>query len=116
MRRKKLDKRLSRILESISEERRILAEDMLHEAAFLTKTMADLKADIEANGATELFKQGSNEINRPSASFQAYIAAVAKFTALVGKVAHLLPREAEKDLGGVETWLRQYDNNAAVEQ
>ena len=116
MRRKKLDKRLSKILENISDEKRILAEDMLHEAAFLTKTMAGLKTDIEANGATELFKQGSNELNRPSASFQAYIAAVAKYTALMGKIAHLLPKDTVKELGGVETWLRQYDNNAAVEQ
>ncbi|MCR5812871.1 MAG: hypothetical protein K6G15_00055 [Desulfovibrio sp.] len=113
MRSKKLNKRLSKVLENISEERRILAEDMLHEAAFLIKTMTGLKADIEANGATELFKQGSNEINRPSASFQAYIAAVAKYTALVGKIAKLLPEDTKKDLGGVESWLRQYNNSNA---
>lgn len=114
MRRKKLNKRLSSILETLSEEKRLLAEDMLLEVMFLTRTMQTLKADITENGATELFKQGSNELIRPSASFQAYIAAVAKYTALVGKVVNLLPKEKAAELGGVESWLRQYDNNAAL--
>ncbi len=113
MRRKKLDKRLSKVLAATSEEKRILAEDVLGEMAFLSQVMGDLKADIAENGATEVFRQGSNELDRPSASFQAYIAAVAKFTALVGKVTHLLPKQEVKELSGVETWLRQYDSNNA---
>lgn len=113
MRRSLRDKRLSKILNCISDDKRNLADDMLNEIFFLRKTMAVLKEDIDANGATDTFTQGQNVIQRPSASFQAYIAATGKYTALMGKLVQLLPKDEVKKAGGVETWLQQYENESA---
>lgn len=112
MRKSMRDKQLSKILNCISDDKRYLANDMLQEIFFLRKTMATLKEDIDANGATDTFTQGQNIIQRPSASFQAYIAATGKYTALIGKLVQLLPKEEVKKAGGVETWLQQYENES----
>lgn len=106
------DRRLSKVLKSISDDKRTLAEDMLQEIIFLRKTMSDLKIEIEENGATDTFTQGQNVIQRPSASFQAYIAATGKYTALMGKLVQLLPKDEVKKAGGVETWLQQYESES----
>lgn len=55
-------KQFEEILKIIPDERKTIAQKLITEICFMTKTLEDLRKTIEENGTVDLFEQGNKNL------------------------------------------------------
>ena len=55
-------KQFEEILKIIPDERKTIAQKLITEICFMTKTLVDLRKTIEENGTVDLFEQGNKNL------------------------------------------------------
>ena len=103
---KELHVKLQKIVDSVPDGKRAAAEALAKEIAFMADTLGKLQADIQANGTTELFRQGSNCYDRERPALKSYTALVPRYGALLKQLTALAP-DMPEDEDELEAFLRQ---------
>ena len=80
-----------RLLKKVPEERKAIAQSLYNELVFMQNTLATLKEQIEAEGATAMFKQGKQEFLREHPALKAYNTTVQRYSLLYKQLVDLLP-------------------------
>ena len=85
-------RKLKKMLKLVPDDRKAIGEKLIEEIAFMTRTLAALRADIEENGAVTLFKQGKQEFMRENPSLKAYNVMIQRYSLLYRQLTDLLPK------------------------
>lgn len=85
-------KRLKQILKNVPKDRQPIAENLFEELAFMEKTMDGLKAQVNEEGATAMFEQGSQKFLREHPAFKGYISMIQRYNQTLKQLIDLLPK------------------------
>lgn len=100
--------RISRSFSSVDDNKRSIVAPLLQNAAFMKVTLEDLQKTINAEGATDSYKNGANQFGvKQSATLQAYNSLVKNFTTIMKTLAQLVPESEEED--GLDKFNRWFD-------
>lgn len=88
--------RLKRILKDIEKNKKLSAEGLIHEAAFMRVTLQELKEDINKKGAIDEMPQGDYSILRESPAVKTYNTMIQRYTTVCKELFSLLPKELPK--------------------
>ncbi len=80
-----------RLLKKVPEDRKAIAQSLYNELVFMQNTLATLKEQIEAEGATAMFKQGKQEFLREHPALKAYNTTIQRYSLLYKQLVDLLP-------------------------
>ena len=94
---------MKEIYRELSAEEKVICFAMLEEAAFLKVTLCGLRAEIEANGCTDEYKNGANQFGtKVSATLQSYNSTLKNYFVLMEKITRMFPVSAESKLDLIE--------------
>lgn len=85
-------KRLKRLLKNVPKDRQPIAENLFDELAFMDQTMDKLKAQVNEEGATAMFEQGSQKFLREHPAFKGYISMIQRYNQTLKQLIDLLPK------------------------
>ena len=89
--------KMKKIYADLSPDQQVICFSMLEEAAFLKVTLAGLRAEIDANGCTDEYKNGANQFGtKVSATLQSYNSTLKNYFVLMEKIVKMFPISAEK--------------------
>ncbi|MGN4930280.1 hypothetical protein [Bacillus cereus group sp. MYBK14-1] len=84
-------KKLKTILKQIPKDRLPVAQSLYNELVFIQNTLDTLKAQVEEEGPTAMFKQGRQEFLREHPALKAYNTTVQRYSLLYKQLVDLLP-------------------------
>lgn len=87
---------VEKILQDIPESRQPMANSLYEELRFMQSTMAQLKYQVETEGAVDLFKQGIQEFWREHPALTAYNKTLGRYNATYKLLIDLLPEPEHK--------------------
>ena len=98
---KKEIKKLDKIFKNIDENKLKIVNPLIHQCAFMSAELQDLKELIKQNGSVEFYKNGANQYGRKkSAAVEVYNAMIKNFASILKQLYDLLPKnDAEPDDG-----------------
>lgn len=82
---------LKRILKEIPKDRQPIAQSLYNELLFMQRTLIKLKVQIDDEGPTAMFKQGSQEFLREHPALKGYNTTIQRYSLLYKQVTDLLP-------------------------
>ena len=93
--------RISGALAMVPPDRKTVAMQLMHEAAYMTELIADARDEIDANGIIEEYQNGENQYGRKkSPAVEIYDRAVNSYAKIVKQLTDLLPdKSAAKEVG-----------------
>lgn len=80
------------MLRKIPADKKPIAEKLIKELTFMTKTLDKLKAVVEEFGPVEDFKQGAQEFTRESPALKGYNTTIQRYSLLYKQLEGLLPK------------------------
>ena len=83
-------KRLTDIFKEVDSKKQRTVKGLIEESAFMNVTLSELEEDINKNGSIELFKNGSQEFYKESASVKTYNTMINRYTAAVKELLRLV--------------------------
>lgn len=89
-------RKLKRILKNIPKDRQPIAQSLYEELVFMERTLIKLKKQIDEEGATSMFKQGSQEFMREHPALKGYNTTIQRYSLLYKQITDLLPPVVEK--------------------
>lgn len=90
-------KRLRELFRGLPGNKFALVVPLLENMAFMKVELEDLRAEITANGATEVYQNGANQKGqKASAELQAYTALIKQYNTISERLEKMLPAEAQK--------------------
>ena len=94
-------KKLDKIFKNIDENKLKIVNPLIHQCAFMSAELQDLKELIKQNGSVEFYKNGANQYGRKkSAAVEVYNAMIKNFATILKQLYDLLPKnDAEPDDG-----------------
>lgn len=90
-------KGLKRILKDIPKDRQPIAQSLYNEISFMQKTLIKLKDQVDAEGVTTLFKNGTQEYVKEHPALKAYNTTIQRYSLLYKQITDLLPPPLEKE-------------------
>lgn len=90
-------RKLKPMLKLIPADRAAIGERLIEEIAFMTATLAALRASIEEHGVEDHFKQGKQEFMRESPALKAYNTTIQRYSLLFKQLTDLLPKPEPTD-------------------
>ena len=85
-------KQFEEILKTIPEERKQIAQNLITEICFMTKTLEDLRRTIEETGTVDLFEQGKQKFMRESPALKAYNTTIQRYSLLYKQLESMIPK------------------------
>lgn len=82
---------LRRITKNLSGDRQRAAEGLIHEAAFMRATLAQLRQIIDQDGPIDLFVQGGYKYDREHPAVKTYNTMIQRYAAVCKQILDLLP-------------------------
>ena len=82
---------LQNLLPQVDCNKRPIARQLITELDFMKSTLEKLRAEIEANGVVEEFKQGKQQFTRETPALKAYNLTVSRYSMLYKQLTDLLP-------------------------
>ena len=73
-------KQFEELLKIIPDERKTIAQKLITEICFLTKTLEDLRKIIDETGTVDLFEQGKQKFMRESPALKAYNTTIQRYS------------------------------------
>lgn len=90
--------RISKFFDEVDGNQRAIVTPLLQNAAFMKVTLEDLQASINAQGATDEYKNGANQHGiKQSAALQAYNSLIKNYAGVIKTLSNLLPPEKKAD-------------------
>ncbi|PKG22735.1 hypothetical protein [Niallia nealsonii] len=84
-------KKLKTLLRQIPKDRLPIAQSLYNELVFMQNTLDTLKAQVDKDGPTAMFKQGSQEFLREHPALKGYNTTVQRYSLLYKQLVDLLP-------------------------
>lgn len=109
-------RKLKRMLKLIPDDRKAIAEKLIEEISFMSKTLMELKRTVTERGVVDNFKQGKQEFMRESPALKAYNTTIQRYSLLYKQLTDLLPKPEATDKAGDELLEFLKKQGAAVEQ
>ncbi|WP_195452520.1 hypothetical protein [Enterococcus gallinarum] len=95
-------KRLTDIFKEVDSKKQRTIKGLIEESAFMNVTLSELEEDINKNGSIELFKNGSQEFYKESASVKTYNTMINRYTAAVKELLRLVVENDKTKIGSPE--------------
>ena len=89
-------KALKKILKNIPKDRQPIGQSLFNEISFMQNTLVKLKEQVEADGPTSMFKQGSQEFLREHPALKGYNTTIQRYSLLYKQITDLLPKVEDK--------------------
>ena len=89
-------RKLNKIAKAVPEAKKTVADSLTRELVFMACTLAELRAEVDQNGAIELFKNGKQEMLRESPALKSYSTLIQRYSLLYKQLCELLPKEEAK--------------------
>nr|DAM87221.1 MAG TPA: hypothetical protein [Caudoviricetes sp.] len=89
-------RKLNKIAKAVPESKKAVADSLTRELVFMACTLEELRADVDKNGAVELFKNGRQEMLRESPALKSYSTLIQRYSLLYKQLCELLPKEEAK--------------------
>lgn len=90
-------KKLKKILKEVPKDRQPIAQSLFKEISFMEKTLIKLKDQVNTEGVTTLFKNGSQEFIKEHPALKAYNTTIQRYSLLYKQITDLLPPTEEKE-------------------
>ena len=105
---KKETKKLDKIFKNIDENKLKIVNPLIHQCAFMSAELQDLKELIKQNGSVEFYKNGANQYGRKkSAAVEVYNAMIKNFAAILKQLYELLPKNDTEPDDGFNDFLNE---------
>ncbi len=88
-------KQFEEILKIIPDERKTIAQKLITEICFMTKTLEDLRKTIEENGTVDLFEQGKQKFMRESPALKASNTTIQRYSLLYKQIESMIPKNQQ---------------------
>jgi hypothetical protein len=85
-------KKLDGIYNSIPDEKKVVAIDLMLELQFMSETLSELKATVKSDGAVEMFEQGKQKFMRESPALKGYNTTIQRYSAIYKQLTDLIPK------------------------
>ena len=92
------------ILKLIPSDRKTVAQNLINEIGFMTKTLNELKQTVERTGAVDLFKQGKQEFVRENPALKAYNTTIQRYSLLYKQLCDMLPKQSKETAADSELY------------
>lgn len=89
-------KQFEEILKIIPDERKAIAQKLITEICFITKTLEDLRKTIEATGTVDLFEQGKQRFMRENPALKAYNTTIQRYSLLYKQLESMIPKNQQE--------------------
>lgn len=89
-------RQLKKLVALVPENKQAIAEKLAGEIAFMAATLEELKKTINEKGATDLFKQGSQQFLRENPAMKSYNTTIQRYSLLYKQLADLLPKQEQE--------------------
>ena len=90
--------RLTKLYKDLEGNKKQVAEGLIEEAAFMRKTLNDLKAIVEEEGTINEMEQGSYSIIREHPAMKTYNTTIQRYSNIIKQLTDLLPKEVAKEV------------------
>lgn len=87
--------KLRAMVQLVPDERRVVAESLVDELAFMSETLADLKKAVKERGVVDHFKNGKQDFFRESPALKAYNTTIQRYGAMYKQIVDMLPKLAQ---------------------
>ena len=88
---------LNKIMGNLEEDKKIYAERLINQAAFMYATLEELQEKINENGAITWFEQGSQKMWRENPASKTYNTMIRNYTKIIKQIGELIPSEEGSD-------------------
>lgn len=86
--------KLKRIFQKVPENKKKIIENLLHNAAFMAVSLADLQEEINQNGYTDEYQNGEHQKGiKQSEAVKTHLAMQKNYTTVIDRLLELLPPE-----------------------
>ena len=82
--------RLTTLIDGVPSSSAEVVKGLIERVSFMNVTLSELEEDINKNGSIELFKNGSQEFYKESASVKTYNTMINRYTAAVKELLRLV--------------------------
>lgn len=89
-------KQFEELLKIIPDERKTIAQKLVTEICFITKTLEDLRKTIEATGTVDLFEQGKQRFMRENPALKAYNTTIQRYSLLYKQLESMIPKNQQE--------------------
>lgn len=86
-------RKLRQLIKPVADDRRLIAEKLIDELAFMNETLETLKATVKDTGVVEQFIQGKQNFMRESPALKAYNTTIQRYSLLYKQLNDLLPEQ-----------------------
>ncbi len=90
-------KQFEEILKIIPDERKTIAQKLITEICFMTKTLEDLRKIIDETGTVDLFEQGKQKFMRESPALKAYNTTIQRYSLLYKQLESMIPKGQQEN-------------------
>lgn len=94
--------RLTTLMDGVPNSSAEVVKGLIERVSFMNVTLSELEEDINKNGSIELFKNGSQEFYKESASVKTYNTMINRYTAAVKELLRLVVENDKTKLGSSE--------------
>lgn len=91
-------KKLKQLIKEVPDGKRDIAVRVYNELEFMQSTLEVLKVQIAEEGATAMFRQGSQEFLREHPALKAYNTTIQRYNLLTKQLIDLLPKDSPKEV------------------
>ena len=99
--------RLRDVAKQCEPNKQVLASNLINEITFMKGELADLRADIRENGATEFYVNGKQQLERIRPAMQVYTTLVARYSTLTKQLLAIIPKEVADQGDEFDEFLRE---------
>ena len=90
-------KQFEELLKIIPVERKTIAQKLITEICFLTKTLEDLRKIIDETGTVDLFEQGKQKFMRESPALKAYNTTIQRYSLLYKQLESMISKGLQEN-------------------
>lgn len=94
--------RLTTLMDGVPSSSAEVVKGLIERVSFMNVTLSELEEDINKNGSIELFKNGSQEFYKESASVKTYNTMINRYTAAVKELIRLVVDNDKTKIGSPE--------------
>ena len=92
-------KRLKQLYKDLEGNKKEVSKGLIEEAAFMRKTLNDLKRIVLETGTLNEMEQGSYSILREHPALKSYNTTIQRYTVVIKQLSDLLPKEVPREEG-----------------
>lgn len=91
--------KVKKMLELIPADRKPVAEKLIKELDFISRTLDNLRDTVDTMGTVELFEQGKQKFTRESPALKSYNTTIQRYSLLYKQLTDMLPKAVPDNTG-----------------